>query len=209
MKNYINLPTLIILALFMFACSNDSTNTDSTQANQAPEIDNDAVEKYDFRKAKWGMSREEVQETEETEPILENENTIDYSIILSGMQAQVGYTFKDDELIRAGFFFFSKLKTKNDYIEKYNSLKEELIKVNGKPVLDTEKQKDTFQRIDPDNKGEAVCNGDMLYATQWDLPATDIQLVLRGEDSECKLTILYLSEEGLRQLLKNRTQQQQ
>jgi hypothetical protein len=193
----------------MFACSNDSTNTDSTQANQAPEIDNDAVEKYDFRKAKWGMSREEVQETEETEPILENENTIDYSIILSGMQAQVGYTFKDDELIRAGFFFFSKLKTKNDYIEKYNSLKEELIKVNGKPVLDTEKQKDTFQRIDPDNKGEAVCNGDMLYATQWDLPATDIQLVLRGEDSECKLTILYLSEEGLRQLLKNRTQQQQ
>ncbi|MGB3365453.1 MAG: hypothetical protein WBB48_11835, partial [Thermodesulfobacteriota bacterium] len=119
-----------------------------------------------------------------------------------------GYTFKDDELIRAGFFFFSKLKTKNDYIEKYHSLKEELTKVNGKPVLDTEKQKDPSQTIDSDNKGEAVCNGDMLYATQWDLPATDIQLVLRGEDSECMITILYLSEEGLRQLLENRTQQQ-
>lgn len=208
MKNYIKLPTLIILALFIFACSNDSTTTDSTQANQAPEIDNEAVEKYDFRKAKWGMSRQEVKESEEAEPILEKENTIDYSTILLDMQAQVGYTFKDDELIRAGFFFFSKLKTKNDYIEKYHSLKEELTKVNGKPVLDTEKQKDPSQTIDPDNKGEAVCNGDMLYATQWDLPATDIQLVLRGENSECMLTILYLSEEGLRQLLRNRAEQQ-
>lgn len=208
MKNYIKLVTIIGFALLIFACSNDNKTTDSTQANQAPEIDNDAVEKYDFRKAKWGMSRQEVKESEETEPILENENTIDYSTILLGMQAQVGYTFKDDELIRAGFFFFSKLKTKNDYIEKYHSLKEELTKVNGKPVLDTEKQKDPSQTIDSDNKGEAVCNGDMLYATQWDLPATDIQLVLRGEDSECMITILYLSEEGLRQLLENRTQQQ-
>ncbi|MGB2692260.1 MAG: hypothetical protein WBC96_07180 [Thermodesulfobacteriota bacterium] len=208
MKNYIKLVTIIGFALLIFACSNDNKTTDSTQANQAPEIDNEAVEKYDFRKAKWGMSRQEVKESEETEPILENENTIDYSTILLGMQAQVGYTFKDDELIRAGFFFFSKLKTKNDYIEKYHSLKEELTKVNGKPVLDTEKQKDPSQTIDSDNKGEAVCNGDMLYATQWDLPATDIQLVLRGEDSECMITILYLSEEGLRQLLENRTQQQ-
>ncbi|MGB3363649.1 MAG: hypothetical protein WBB48_02620, partial [Thermodesulfobacteriota bacterium] len=131
MKNYIKLVTIIGFALLIFACSNDNKTTDSTQANQAPEIDNEAVEKYDFRKAKWGMSRQEVKESEETEPILENENTIDYSTILLGMQAQVGYTFKDDELIRAGFFFFSKLKTKNDYIEKYHSLKEELTKVNG------------------------------------------------------------------------------
>lgn len=208
MKNYIKLLTLIGLALFIYACSNDNTTTDSGQETQVPEVDNEAVEKYDFRKANWGMSKQEVKESEEKEPIIENENTIDYSIVLSGMQAQVGYTFKDDELIRAGFFFFSKLETTNDYIEEYKKLKEELTKVNGNPVIDTEKQKDPSQRIDSENKGEAVCNGDMLYATQWDLPTTDIQLVLRGENSECKLTILYLSEEGLRQLLKNRTEQQ-
>lgn len=207
MKNYIKLLTLVGLSLFIFACSNDNKTTDSTQATQAPEIDNEAVEKYDFRKAKWGMSKQEVKETEETEPILEKENLIDYSIMFLGMQAQVGYTFKDDELIRAGFFFFSKFDSKNKYIEKYNSLKEELTKANGKPVLDTEKQKDPSQTIDPDNQGEAVCSGDMLYASQWDLPTTDIQLVLRGENSECNLTILYMSEEGLRQLLKRRTGQ--
>ena len=207
MKNYIKLLTIIGLTLFISACSNDNKTTDSTQATQAPEIDNEAVEKYDFRKANWGMSKQEVKETEETEPILEKENMIDYSIMFFGMQAQVGYTFKDDELIRAGFFFFGKLDTKNDYIEKYNSLKEELTKANGKTVIDTEQQKDPSQTIDPENKGEAVCSGDMLYAAQWDLPTTDIQLVLRGENSECKLTILYLSEEGLRQLLINRTGQ--
>jgi len=207
LKNYIKLLTLVGLSLLIFACSNDNKTTDSTQATGAPKIDNEAVEKYDFRKAKWGMSKEEVKKTEETEPIIEKENIIDYSIIFFGMQAQVGYTFKDDELIRAGFFFFSNLDTKNDYIEKYNSLKEELTKVHGKPVIDTEQQKDTSQTIDPENKGEAVCSGEMLYAAQWDLPRTDIQLVLRGENSECALTILYLSEEGLRQLLKNRSEQ--
>lgn len=208
MKNYIKLLTLIIFALFIYACSDDNKTTDNTQETQASEINNDTVEKHDFRQAKWGMSMQEVKETEDTKPVLESENTLDYSIILLGMQAQVGYTFKDDELVRAGFFFLTKLDTKNEYIEKYTSLKEELTKVNGKTVIDTEKQKDSSQKIDPENKGEAICNGNMLYATQWDLPTTDIQLVLRGENSECKLTILYLSEEGLRELLKNRAEQQ-
>lgn len=204
MKNHLKLLTLIGLSLFVFACSNDKQATDTPQA---PQIDEEAVEKYDFRKANWGMSREEVMATEESEPIIVNENTIDYSTVIVNKQAQVGYTFKDDELIRAGFFFFGKFEDENEYIEKYNSLKEELTKVNGKPVIDTEQQKNPSQSIEPENKGKAVCSGDLLYAAQWDLPSTDIQLVLRGEDSECKLTILYLSEEGLRQLLKNRAGQ--
>lgn len=204
MNNHLKLLTLILLSVFIFACQNDNKTTDTTEV---PEIDEEAVEKYDFRKANWGMSREEVMATEETEPIIEKENTIDYSTVLLNMQAQVGYTFKDDELIRAGFFFFGKFEDENEYIEKYNALKEELTKVNGKPVIDTEQMKNPSQNIEPENKGKAVCNGDILYATQWDLPTTDIQLVLRGEDSECNLTILYLSEEGLRQLLKNRAGQ--
>lgn len=202
-----NLLTLIVLTVFIFACSNDEKGTEDVQQVETQEINEEAVEKYDFRKAKWGMSMQEVKDSEEGEPVLESENTLDYSIILLKMQAQVGYTFKDDELIRAGFFFISKLESENDYIEKYDELKEELTKVNGKPVIDTEQQKDPSLQIDPENKGKAVCNGDLLYATQWDLPNTDIQLVLRGEDSECKLTILYISEEGLREMLKDRVNQ--
>lgn len=204
LKTYINIVTLVALTVLLFACSDNNQGTDNSQEAETPEINEEAVVKYDFRKANWGMSMQEVKDSEEIEPVLESENTLDFSTILLNMQAQIGYTFKDDELIRAGFFFVTELNSENEYLEKYEALKDELTKVNGRPVIDTEQQKDPSQQIDPDDKGKAVCNGDLLYAAQWDLPNTDIQLVLRGEEAECKLTILYISEEGLRQMLKDR-----
>ncbi|GJM14804.1 MAG: hypothetical protein DHS20C13_01310 [Thermodesulfobacteriota bacterium] len=208
MKNYLKLLTLIGFALFIYACSNENNSTNNIEETKTTESnteDSEAVAKYDFRRANWGMSIQEVKESEEMEPVLESENTLDYSIFLMGMQVQIGYTFKDDELIRAGFFFLTKPDTNNKYIETYTKLQEELKEVNGKPILETEQQIDPSQTIDPEKKAEAVCNGDLLYATQWDLPKTDIQLILRGEDSECKLTIIYLSEEGFRQILEDRS----
>jgi hypothetical protein len=206
--------------LFTFACSNDKKSGDENNSQQnevnteevveeqtqdTENIDEEAIEKYDFRKANWGMSMEEVKTSEGKEPELESENTLDYSTIILGMQTQIGYTFNNNELIRGGFFFITKPETNNGYIEKYEEIKEELVKVNGKPVIDTEQALDPYQTFTPEEKGDAVCNGDLLYATQWDLPNTDIQLVLRGANNECMLTILYQSEESLRQLIKERT----
>ena len=56
--------------------------------------------------------------------------------------------------------------------------------------------------------GNAVCDGEVLYATQWKTPGTNIQLVLRGENSECILTVLYLSQDGMRQILEDRIEKQ-
>ena len=211
MQNYIKLLTVITIVFFMYSCSNEQNPTEENdtlppqieeaKSNETETEDSEAVEKYDFRHAKWGMSMEEVMESEEDEPVLKSDNTLDYSVFIMGIQTQIGYIFKDNELIRAGFFFLTKPETTNEYVDNYLKIKEELIKANGKPVLDTVKQKDPSKKIDQDNKGQAVCNGDVIYAAQWDLPATDIQLVLRGENSECILTILYLSEEGMRQML--------
>lgn len=220
MRNYFTLIALITLVLFTFACSNDKNSSDERNAEQSEanteeaveettqdseNIDPEAIEKYDFRNANWGMSMEEVRKSEGREPELESENTLDYSTIILGMQTQIGYTFNNDELIRGGFFFITKPETNNGYIEKYNKIKEELLKVNGKPVIDTEQALDPYKTYAPEDKGDAVCNGDLLYATQWDLPNTDIQLVLRGANNECMLTVLYQSEESLRQLIKERT----
>jgi len=220
LRNYFILTAIITFALFTLACSNDKNSGsegDAAQSESSTEevveqksedeenIDPDAIEKYDFRKANWGMSMEEVKKSEGKEPELESENTLDYSTVILGMQTQIGYTFNNDELIRGGFFFITKPETNNGYIEKYKEIKEELTKVNGKPVIDTEQSLDPYQKFAPEEKGDAVCNGDLLYAAQWDLPNTDIQLVLRGANNECMLTVLYQSEESLRQLIKERT----
>lgn len=209
MSAYIKLLTLIIFTLFIYACSNESTSNQAqtAQTNETGTQEIEIEEKYDFRKTKWGMSIEEVKESEDTEPIEQSKNTLDYSTLIYGREAQIGYTFNNDELIRAGLFFIPDPDTIHGDIDNYLTIKDELTKVNGKPVLDTVKQKDPSKKIDPENNREAVCNGDILYAAQWDLPATDIQLLLRGENSNCMLTILYVSEEGLRKLLQERANQ--
>lgn len=218
MQNYIKLLAVIIITFFIYSCSNDQSPTEDNDAlpPQIEEAKNDmaatnepnSAPKYDFRGAKWGMSMEEVMESEKDEPSIKSENSLDYSTFMMGMQTQIGYTFKDNKLIRAGFFFLIKPETQNEYVDNYLKNKEELTKVNGKPVIDTVQQKDPSKTIDQANMGQATCNGEVIHAAQWDLPATDIQLVLRGENSECILTILYISEEGMRQMLSDRTKNQ-
>jgi hypothetical protein len=202
----------------MYSCSNEQNPTEENDTllpqieeaknNETETEDSEVVEKYDFRRAKWGMSMEEVMESEKDEPAIKTENTLDYSTFVMGIQTQIGYIFKDNELIRAGFFFLTKPETKNEYVDNYLKIKEELIKVNGEPVIDTVQQKDPSKKIDQANRGQAACDGDVIYAAQWDLPATDIQLLLRGENSECILTILYISEKGLRQMQSDRLKNQ-
>lgn len=208
MRNYIKLLAVITVIFFMYSCSNEQkpkeqndnlpTRSEGVNNEKAEIVDPEVVKIYDFRRAKWGMSKEEVMESELLEPELKSDNTLDYSVIIMNIQTQIGYTFKDNELIRAGFFFLTKPETKNEYIDNYLKIKEDLIKVNGEPVIDTIKQKNPSEKIEPSNMGQTICDGDVIYASQWDLPATAIQLVLRGESSECILTILYLSEERMR-----------
>lgn len=219
MQSYIKLLTLITITLFMYSCSNDQnpTGENDTLPPQIQEAENketetedpQAAQLYDFRAAMWGMSMEEVMESEKSKPTIKTENTLDYITFLTGMRTQIGYTFKDNKLIRAGFFFLTKPKTQNEYADKFLQIKKELIKANGEPIIDKVQQIDPSKKIDEADMGQAACNGDAIFAAQWDLPATDIQLVLRGENSECVLTILYISEEGLRQMLSDRLEKKQ
>ncbi|MCK5710881.1 MAG: hypothetical protein KAI07_10100, partial [Deltaproteobacteria bacterium] len=174
MQSYIKLLTLIIITLFMYSCSDDQnpTGENDTLPPQIEEAknketeteDSQAAQLYDFRGAMWGMSMEEVMESEKIEPKIKTENTLDYKIFLMGMQTQIGYTFKDNKLIRAGFFFSTKLMILNEYPEKFEEIKKELIKSNGEPVIDTVQQIDPSQKIDEADMGQATCNGEVIYA---------------------------------------------
>ena len=99
MKNYLKLLTLISFALFIYACSNDDNSTNNIEEADTSKNNtenSEAVVKYDFRRANWGMSRQEVKESEEMEPVIESDNTLDYNTFLMGMQTQIGYTFNND-----------------------------------------------------------------------------------------------------------------
>ncbi len=204
MKNCYNFFVIIILGLILFACSNNPLQ----QSNQSDDADakdlsvNTSHDKYDFRKATWGMSKTEVMQTEEAKPVFESEYKINYETNMMGFDSKIGYTFSDDELVRASFLLLENPSTNNEYIDIYKSIQKRLKSKYGKTVIDTIQHRDPNQRIEPGLEGDAICDGDLLYATQWDTPTSDIQLLLHGNSSECSITIMYLSEEGFRQIIR-------
>lgn len=201
MKKYL---PLVILSLLVYACSNNPlNNSDKMDEVQTAERSGDDGSK--FREATWGMSKKEVMQSEEGEPVFNSDYRVDYITQTMGMVSRIGYTFNNnDELIRASVFILTSPEDKNQYIESYKKIQEELKKKYGKTIIDTVQYRDPTQKIDPDIQGEAVCNGQLLYATQWDLPESNVQLLLRGEKSECKITVVYVSEEGIRKMMKER-----
>lgn len=206
MKNYYKFLVLITFAFFTYACSNNPlhNNDQSEETTNESSPENIGKNEYDFRKTKWGMSKEEVKNTEQGEIVFESDKKIDYHTTMMGVNSKIGYTFRDDELIRASSFFSDEHNTNDEYIEQYEVIKKALKKQYGRTVIDTIQQKDPSMRIDPDKTSDAVCNGELLYAAQWDLPGSDVQLLLRGENSKCILSILYISEEAFRQIMEGR-----
>lgn len=138
------------------------------------------------------MSREEVMASERDKLIFDNENSIEYRTFIGDIQAQANYKFQDDKLIRGGYYFLKEYEDKNEYIEVYEQLKERMIEAKGPPAIDKVVQLNPSAEIDPENKGQAVCDGDLIYGTQWNYPGSDIQLVFRGEKGTCYLTINFL-----------------
>ncbi len=200
---------LVLLTLLTYSCSNNPLN----QSDQTEETGASTAQRsgdgYDFRAVKWGMSKEEVMQSEEGEPIFKSDTRINYTAQTMGLESRIGYTFNsDDELIRGNVFVLWAPEDKNKYIENYKKIQKEFKKKYGKTSIDTVQHKDPSQNIDPES-AEAVCNGQLLYATQWDLPESSVQLLLRGQNSECVITMTFVSKEGLRQLLKDRESQEQ
>ena len=195
MKYYVRFLSIAAVALLTFACSNNQEpESDNTQTEQAEKQEAKHTERpdYDFRRARWGMSRDEVKASERSKLIFEEENFVEYTMFIGDYQAQVNYKFQDDKLVRVGLYFPKEYEDKNEYITVYEFLKDFMIQSKGTPVIDKVVQINPSEKIDPEQMGQAACDGKVLHGAQWDYPGSDIQLLLRGEEGTCYLTVIYL-----------------
>jgi len=105
-------------------------------------------EKYDFRKTNWGMSKEQVKETEQNilfigedsiqDSIIGCEGSLHYNGEVHGLKCDIYYYFIKDRLISATYknvdsFVGFKVK----FINNYKNLKTALLKKYGKPYDDS------------------------------------------------------------------------
>jgi hypothetical protein len=152
-------------------------------------------EKYDFRKIKWGMNKEEVKAAEKGTIVFENEYEIDFMVPDFDSYFKCGYNFLKDKVYRSTYFFIGEFTNKNDYIYEYQKWKEVLIKKYGQPISDKWEWKDNLLKNDEQEWGTAVYVGHLEFSAQWETPTTKILIMLAGINYEIYLSIFYASRE--------------
>ena len=93
-------------------------------------------ENYDFRKTRWGMSRDEVKPTEDTTFVAEDETFLSYDGHVANMDCYISYRFVNNILVSAMYRFTEEHSNKNDYLYDYFKLKRILKKKYGDPAID-------------------------------------------------------------------------
>jgi len=155
-------------------------------------------QQYDFRKANWRMSKEQVKATEDKRPDLEEDTKLLYKVKIGENNFLCVYSFLKDKFYRSTYLFNETHTNKNDYIDDYERLKNVLIKKYGKPTTDRAVWKNNLYKDDKQDWGTAISIGHLEYRTLWmklvDRDIIEITLLLTGDNYKISLGILYKND---------------
>ncbi len=140
-----------------------------------------------------GMTPEEVKATESAMPISDNENVVLYQETFLNMPTKMGYVFKDGKLIKGAYLFEESFENPDDYILSYEKIKNSMISDLGPPSLDEIKWVDeglSQQEV----SGTEVCEGKVIYKSEWVEGDTFVTLLLEGANDKCRQGIVFESK---------------
>lgn len=184
MNKFLTLALSILLILIVVSCSaSDEETKDNKQDNQT-----------DFRQSKWGMGPDEVKLNETTPPISESNELLLYKTDFMDIPAQAGYVFKKSALVKGAYLFEEHYDNPDDYIASYERIKIALIKEYGAPSLDEAKWINDESRDIDEATGKAVCEGEVIYKTEWVEEKSLIKLLLEGANNNCRQGIVFESK---------------
>ncbi len=140
----------------------------------------------DFRKAEWGMTKEQVKAVEETEPSSRAVGIAEawkgwllFRTSLRGLETSIWYEFENGELVSGSYSFTSVAPEKcNDF---FDELVETVSKKYGKPKLKDIWKPDRKRSRATANLSAAVISGDLRRVAEWSTERTAIKLELYSE----------------------------
>jgi hypothetical protein len=155
------------------------------------------VEQFDFRKANWGMSHQQVKDSEDKQPISQGSDRMEFPDNLLGVEANVNYFFEDGKLIKAAYIFEGTFSDAVEYIINFRKIKKALLDKYGSPFSDNSNELDIIEKEMYKQVGELISRGVQEYETKWDTPNTNIKLLLKGKDlfTKVKLELGYTSKQ--------------
>lgn len=154
---------------------------------------------HDFRKADWGMNPAQVEATESGKPDQKGYSNGEYMVVytrdIAGFSnTQVLYTFAENKLVEAAYFFNEQHSNPNEFISDFKTVRNLLTQKYGTspesgPVWDSDAAKGAYDGI----QGMAVVDGYLQYKSYWYTPKTHINEVLYGDNGKVTLMVVYYS----------------
>ncbi len=160
---------------------------------QLIEQDKTVSESFDFRKTSWGMTKDQVKNSEPSSPIRDDANALFFKGKISNLDCVYAFVFAKGKLVRSKYAITEEHTNKNDYIDDYNSLKAALTGKYGDPLNDRTNWKNSLYRDDKEEWGFAVSLGHLSYFATWSTPTTEVFLGLLGDNYKVDLVIEYSS----------------
>ena len=170
----------LIVAIFIFVCVTGPAFGDDEQ--------------YHFRKAKWGMSQEEIIDLEDAKLEFRNPRRLAFKTEVLDKQMAVEYFSVGDKLCRAGYTLVEHHLNENRYVSDYMDFKEILYGKYGEPVEDRTEWRNEYFKNNSTQWGVAVAAGYLSFLSVWETDDTIIEASLSGEKFNVRCMISYKSK---------------
>jgi hypothetical protein len=146
---------------------------------------------FDVRKARWGMSREEVKKSENLQLITDRKDLVEYKFMLLGIKSRIQYKFLDNKLSAAEYVIEQDDVNPSRFYEDFKALKGFLRQLYNAPVSDEKIWTNDIYKADEKNWGFAISLGFLTNKTSWQSAATKIFLTQTGGNHMINTSIQY------------------
>ncbi len=146
---------------------------------------------FDVRKAKWGMSRDEVKKTEKLQLLSDKKDMVEYKFTLLGLNCKIQYKFSENKLTSAEYVIEQDDVNPSRFYEDYKALKSFLRQMYNAPVTDEKNWTNDIYKAEEKNWGFAISLGFLTCKTTWQSPTTRIFLTQNGGNHMINTSIQY------------------
>ena len=147
----------------------------------------------DFRNVKWGISVEQVKQTEKLRLLEEGKESLKYDYTLIGMKCDILYHFKAGKLTSARYTIQQKHHDPALFNKDFVSLKKHLRLMYGAPATIQDNWKNDQFKSDESKWGFAASIGFLTRLVTWRTGETKVALQMEGQNHEIFITIKYAS----------------
>ncbi|MFC5409046.1 hypothetical protein ACFPMF_07005 [Larkinella bovis] len=145
----------------------------------------------DLRSLRWGMSRKEVQATEQSSPYQTTDSTLLYrQRWFYNFPASVKFAFVKDQLAGALYIFTDRHIRAQQHWDDYQSLVKLLSERYGPPSGDYWTWNVPLYKERPDHYGDAVLLSHLSRSSVWETARTVITLEMSGKPLEGIYTVI-------------------